>query len=104
MVLILCTILWALGAVLFTRVVQRLRAMNPDRKLPLWFGSSAVHSGRVFLQRGLAMLLMFPALYAWSDVVGLWSLLLLAVGCAPAIVLNVRHNHQVEAAAGSPSE
>jgi hypothetical protein len=70
----------------------------------MWLGSPAVYSGRVFLQRALVVLLRFPALYAWSDVVGLWSLLMIAIGCTPAVILNVRHNRQVKAQEGLPPE
>jgi hypothetical protein len=104
MLLSLSTVAWVLGSVLFTLAFQRLRAANPDQKIPLLIGRPAAEPGGVFIQRAVAILLMLPGVYAWSDVVGSWVLLLFLIGSAPAVILNIRHNRHSEDAAGLPPE
>jgi hypothetical protein len=97
MALLLGSLTWLAGTVMFTVTFQQLRKANREERIPPFFGHPARHPGKIFVYRAVALLLLMVSFYAWSEVLGYWAVGLIFLGAVPAVMLNIRHNRQVEA-------
>lgn len=86
-----------MGAVLFTVSYQRLRAANPDEKIPQFFGLPTHHPGGLYALRMIAIFLLIGSLFAWSEVLGYWAAGLIFIAAIPSFIVVSRHNREVQA-------
>jgi hypothetical protein len=92
--LLLGTFAWLAGTVQFALSFQQIRRANPVEKIPQFFGRPTNHPGELYAYRAIAMFLLILSVFAWSDLLGLWAVLLIVIGSVPAVILNVHHNRQ----------
>lgn len=90
---------WLAGTTLFTFSILKLNRLNPEDEVPSWFGRPNNYSGGVYLLRAAGAGLLFLAAFAWSSAIGYFSIALVFLGCAPALLLHVRHNRRVRTGA-----
>lgn len=95
--LFLGTIAWVAGSTQFALVFQQVARANPDEPIPQVWGRPRHHPGEIYIYRAIAVLLLVGAFLAWTEVLGIWAVVLILLGAIPAGVLNVRHNRRVKA-------
>lgn len=95
--LVFGSLAWLVGAVLLTASYQQLRKINPDERIPHWFGRPTHHPGRLSALRVAAIFLLMMSVFAWSDVFGYWAAGLILVAGIPALVVVSQHNRAVGA-------
>lgn len=94
MELFLGALAWLAGAAQFALTFQQVRKANSNERIPLFFGRPRSHPREIYVYRAIAILLLIISVFVWSDLIGVWSVLLIFVGSIPALVLNLRHNRQ----------
>lgn len=94
--LFLGTIAWLAGTAQFALSFKQVSRANPNEKIPQFFGRPKSNPGEAYAYRAIAIILLMMAFFAWADLLGYWSVLLILVGAIPAAILNVRHNRQVQ--------
>ncbi|MCH8563106.1 hypothetical protein LTH96_04920 [Nesterenkonia sp. LB17] len=93
-------ILWVLAAVLFTASFDMLRRVNPDSRLPFFFGKPPINPPQVAVVRLLAFVCFLASAWIFSDVYGRSAgPILILLGTLPGCLRNLLHNRRVTAAA-----
>lgn len=102
--LFLGALAWLAGAAQFALAFHQVSRANPDEKIPQFFGRPKNHPGVIYFYRAVAILLLMLSFFAWANVLGPWAVLLILIGAVPVVILNVRHNRQVESPPATASD
>ena len=95
-------ILWVLAAVLFTASFDMLRRVNPDSRLPFFFGSPPNNPPQVAVVRLLAFICFLASAWVFSDAYGrATGPILIVLGALPGCLRNYLHNRRVAASEGA---
>lgn len=92
-------ILWVIAAVLFTASFDMLRSVNPETRLPFFFGRPPNNPPQVALLRLFAFILFLGSAWVFSDAYGRAAgPFFIVLGALPGCIRNHLHNRRVSAA------
>lgn len=86
------------GAVIFAVSAKMIISVNPESRVPQWFGRPERHPGRAYVVRGSAVFALMAGALLLADEIGPWALVLVLIGAVPAVALVSRHNRDVKRA------
>lgn len=96
---LIAIILWVLASVLLTASFDMLRRVNPESRLPFFFGSPPNNPPQVSVVRLLAFICFLASAWIFSDVYGRAAgPILIVLGALPGCLRNYLHNRRVAAA------
>ncbi|GAA1107445.1 hypothetical protein [Nesterenkonia jeotgali] len=99
---LIAIVLWVVAAVLFTASFDMLRSVNPDSRLPFFFGKPPNNPPQVAMVRLLAFILFLVSAWIFSDAYGrAMGPLVIVIGALPGCLRNYLHNRRVAAAEGT---
>ncbi|GAA1152800.1 hypothetical protein GCM10009672_26630 [Nesterenkonia lutea] len=96
---LLAIVLWVLAAVLFTASFDMLRRVNPDSRLPFFFGRPPINPPQVSVVRLLAFVCLLVTGWLFSETYGgATGPIVIVLGALPGLIRNLLHNRRVAAA------
>ncbi|GAA1160327.1 hypothetical protein [Nesterenkonia sandarakina] len=99
---LIAIVLWVVAAVLFTASFDMLRSVNPDSRLPFFFGKPPNNPPQVAMVRLLAFILFLVSAWIFSDAYGrAMGPLVIVIGALPGCLRNYLHNRRIAAAEGT---
>ncbi len=96
---LIAIVLWVLAAVLLTASFDMLRLVNPDSRLPFFFGKPPINPPQVYVLRFLALLCFLGTGWMFGDLYGTAAgAIAILLGALPGCIRNLLHNRRVAAA------
>ncbi|NUL46599.1 hypothetical protein F7P69_15545 [Cellulosimicrobium funkei] len=87
--------LWLLGASFWLLAFGRLITANLHGEIPQLWGRPEHFPRGVYLYRIIGILALFAAFSLWSEIMGMWALLLFLAATVPVAFVNTSHNRRV---------
>lgn len=87
--------LWLLGTSSWLLAFGRLIIANPHGKIPQFWGRPEHFPRVVYLYRVIGIFALFAAFFLWSEIMGMWAVLLFLAAFVPVAFVNTSHNRRV---------